>query len=355
MSTEYSAFDAPRLPPPAAPPGRPLTAPSEPSPALPPPSPPSSLPSSLPGGLTTVAGVHDHAEDSDGVATPRSRGTRLPIGWLLVAFAVAIVGLATFLMFRGGNGDEPDASRGDAPLGPAALDAQASDSMTAAGQILDDAQAVVDDMNDRSDEREILAELGLDENANPTDDLQGYRFTWADPSGQDLDIIVDLTTENFAVDASDGISFRMIDGTFYGSVADSDEWFELAEDPFGDTPVIGLGGLPDIEGVIPDATAPFLVNSGLKDGGSGPTYFFIVDDEAFHAADPEARAEWLRPWGLIEPSTVEPTTLVVTITLDPLGERVIGAQIETPTIGGFASFSVVETLDTAPVIEVPGS
>lgn len=285
--------------------------------------------------------------------TPSSPKRRTPVGLLVALFAVAVVGIAGFFVLSGGNssGDESDAPAvtRPAPNPAAAVD---SEPETAIGQILDDANDVVGDVNANAQEEELLGELGLDATGNPVvvqGAAVGYRFTWADPSGQDLDIIVDTAADNYAVTASDGISFRFIEGNYFGQSGADGEWYELADDPFGEIPVVGLDGIPSEAEVLPSSVAPFVVSDTID----GPTRVVMIDDAAFAAADLDARNEWLAPWGLIDESAASASSVVIRLTFDPSTGSVVGAHVETPAIGGFASFSISETYEVAPVIENP--
>lgn len=272
---------------------------------------------------------------------------------LVALFAVAVVGIAAYFVLSGGStsGDESDAPAVTRPVVNTVAVGD-SEPETAIGQMLDDANDVVDDINANAQEEELLADLGLDATGNPVV-VQGagvgYRFTWADPSGQDLDIIVDTAGDNYSVTASDGISFRFIDGKYFGQAGTDGEWYELADDPFGAIPVVGLAGIPFEAEIVPPSMTPYIVSDTVD----GPTRVLMVDDAAFAAADLDARNAWLAPWGLIDEDAASASSVVIRLTFDPSGDNVVGTHIETPAIGGFASFSITETYEVAPVIANP--
>lgn len=286
-------------------------------------------------------------------ATPSGPKRRTPVGVLVALFAVAVVAIAGYFVLSGGtsSGDESDAP---AVTRPAANPVAAGESEpeTAISQMLDDADNVVTDVNANAQEEELLAELGLDATGNPVvvqSADAGYRFTWADPSGQDLDIIVDSASDSYSVTASDGISFRFIDGRYFGQSGADGEWYELADDPFGDIPVVGLAGIPSEVDVISPSMSPYIVSDTID----GPTRVVMIDDAAFAAADLIARNAWLAPWGLVDETMDAASSVVIRLTFDPSGDSVVGTHIETPAIGGFASFSITETYEVAPIIENP--
>lgn len=368
MATEISAFDTSNLPAPGpATPAVPLPPPTGSAPAappslplLPPPDarPTAAAPSDPDAAAATALVPSVDANGGTDDPTPSGEKRRPPVGLLIALFAAVVVGIAGWFVL---SGDSSSTDGADAPpvTRPRSTDDATatpieSEPETAIGEMLDDANDVVADINANGQEEELLAELGLDATGNPIDvqsDTVGYRFTWEDPSGQDLDIVVDTESDAYSVVASDGISFRLIDGAYFGRSGADGEWYELASDPFGSIPVVGLDGIPTVDEVIPAAVTPYVVSDTVD----GPSRVVMIDDAAFAAADLDARNEWLAPWGLIDETVESATSVVVRITFDPSGDSVVGAHIETPAIGGFAAFSISETYEVAPVIDNPMS
>ena len=269
-----------------------------------------------------------------------------------------MVGIAGFMVLTGDDStSESPAPSGDANPLDAGTGGEAENADTAGSgnvvlETLDETRDVVDQINENAGEAELLDELGLDAEGNPVAAVSptpaGYRFTWSDPSGQDLDVTVDAATDAYSVVATDGISFRYVGGSFFGTDGTAD-WYELAADPFGDIPVVGLGGIPTADTVLPAAAEPFVVADTDVDGRR----VVVVDDRAFAAADPTARNVWLRPWGLLDDTPASASTVTVRISTDPGTGVVTGAQVETPALGGTATFAVTETYEVAPTIENP--
>lgn len=274
---------------------------------------------------------------------------RPPVGLLVALFAAVVVGIAAFFVLSG------DSAPSDADsLTESSVVSNESDAGGAIAQTLDDANDTVDAVNDNSQESELLAELGLDATGNPVVVVgaeAGYRFNWNDPSGQDLDIVVDAVADNYSVTASDGISFRFLAGEYFGKAGVDGEWYMLADDPFGSIPVVGLDGIPSEAEIVPPSANAYIVSDEID----GPTRTVTIDDAAFAAADLSGRNAWLGPWGLIDDAGEVASTVVVRLTFDPTGQNVVGAHIETPAIGGFAAFSITETYEVAPVIDNPMS
>jgi hypothetical protein len=369
VATEFSSFDSSTLPAPGpATPSVPLPPPTGAAPAAPPSLPVLPPPGAPQAAPATADVATDSAEpltaippvappgDTDPDAPSNDEKRRPPVGLLIALFAAIVVGIAGFFVLSGDSSsdgaDAPPVTRPrPAADGNVAADVD-SEPETAIGEILDDANDVVADINANGQEEELLAELGLDATGNPIEVADaGYRFTWEDPSGQDLDIIVDSASNDYAVVASDGISFRHIGDAYYGQSGDDGEWYELAGDPFGAIPVVGLDGIPSVDEVVPAAVTPYVVSDTVD----GPSRVVMIDDAAFAAADLDARNAWLAPWGLIDETVDSASSVVVRLTFDPSGDNVVGAHIETPAIGGFAAFSITETYEVAPVIENPMS
>ena len=297
--------------------------------------------------------------------TPGARRRELPVGWILAAVAATIVGVSGFVVLGTGSDPveptdpppaveaadqrDPDAAPADA----ASPDPDGGGSGVAAIDAIDDARDVVGEIDANDGEEELLAELGLGPTGEPievpADGPAGHHFTWIDPSGQVLDVVVDTVSGDYAVDASDGISFRLVGDEFFGRQDPDGEWFALADDPFDSIPVIGLDGVPTVETILPPSVAAF----ATSDSTDGAVRTIVVDDAALAAADLEARNDWLRPWGLLDESGEAATDAVVRITTDPSGTGVVGASIDTPVLGGVAAFSVEEILSTPPSIDVP--
>jgi hypothetical protein len=277
---------------------------------------------------------------------------RIPVGLLVALFAASVVGITGWFVLAGDPGPSDARTPAERPAVQTPDVTVEREPETAIGRILDDAHDVVDEVNANDQEEELLAELGLDATGNTVTiapGSAGYRFTWADPSGQDLDIVVDSNAGNFSVVASDGISFRRIDGAYFGQSGSDGEWYQLADDPFGAIPVVGLDGIPTADEIVPASVEPYVVSTTVD----GPTRVVMIDDAAFAAADIDARNDWLAPWGLIDETPESATSVIVRITFDSSGQSVVGAHVETPAIGGFAAFSIVESYETAPVIDNP--
>ena len=319
------------------------------------------------GHVDGSSGSSGSASDSDAgadavavAAEPGPSGRRrreIPIGWVLAAAAATIVGTSAFVVLQSdvdmveladpapvvGVRDEPapDDAPDEGGSGAAAIDA------------IDDARDVVGRIDANDGEEELLAELGLGPTGEPievpADGAAGYHFTWIDPSGQVLDVVVDGATGDYSVDASDGISFRLVGDEFFGRRAPDADWFALADDPFDSIPVVGLDGVPTVASILPPVTAGFVIS----DTTDGSVRTVVVDDAALAGFDLGARNAWLRPWGLLDDSGEAATDVVVRITADPSGTGVVGASIDAPVLGGVAAFSIEDVFSIAPTIEVP--
>lgn len=275
---------------------------------------------------------------------PARRGSRR---WLVAALLVA--GLATaWLVLSGGRGDEPaPAPAADAPASPG-LDEPTPNS-DSIGQIgadaISGAEDLVDALNSRDDETELLAELGLDPLGEPladaatTLDAAGHTFRWTDRAGSTATITVVAATGDHSLRTDDGIEFRSIGGTAFARTAGSDEWAEITGEAIASIDRLGLAGPLTTGDLLGDA-APYATE---RAGGA------TIDDAAFVAADPAAREAWLDLIGL---SATLDGPLTATYELLSDGATISSATLERPATGERVSYQLAELHQQPPVIEL---
>jgi hypothetical protein len=299
--------------------------------------------------------------------------------------ALAVAGVAIWQL---GSGDDTDPSSGPT-LGveasePAARTAGAeprSGDDETIGDIgvgaIEDATALVDEIDDRGEADELLAELGLGPDGEPLPEARpeppvlaepaGYAFVWTEPGDTRIAALVDATTGDYAIDASDGVAVRVVGGVPYSRVGG--EWQLTDLSVLRGVPVPGLDGFPSIERVIDPAVEPFVELVTMTTEADGTTFGYLIDDSAFFAADPAGRDAWLRPWGLLDghrpPASADPALfteawtdagagqVIFAFTLSPADE-LVRITVDSPAIGGRAVLDELATSTDAPSIDLPG-
>ncbi|MGI9644644.1 MAG: hypothetical protein ACR2O6_04965, partial [Ilumatobacteraceae bacterium] len=234
--------------------------------------------------------------------------------------------------------------------------ADEADASTGEPTLIEQAEELVDDINDRAELDEPLAALGLDESLEPVlgdpppaaapDAIGSFEFLWWDSSGFEIAVTVDVSTGDYRALAVDGTQVLRADGTYFGR-SDNADWTELD----GDAPaieVVGTDGLMAVESVVPAALDPYVLQrETLADGQDR----VVIDDIALAATDSELRTAWLGPWGLIGDATDVVELIVATNANGTVTEVVISSS----AIGGEAGYRLDSTSPRPLVVDVPTS
>ena len=362
--------DAPvDLPAPSA--AKPLTAPSLPVVAVP------GLPlagdatsSASPANLHVERGPQANTnEDSpNSYAKPQRSwaGKFLPVLLLAGAGAIAFVG------FTGMADDNPDQTSEPAPAATSPLVAP-----------INDAGAVVDQINDNRVEGELLEELALGplgealaaEAPVPDADVVAddavavastptFMYRVQRGTAMEQTIVVDTSSGNREV--FDGPAYvRIVDGIVY-STADLDaSWiYDPAAAP--SEPLAALTAMVNLERALPAGLLEAVAVSTAQDETGTGRYLFIDSELAMAAGD--SRAAWLTSWGFdaaIEPTETEgfidgvpdralPGMILVSITGNDDGV-VTSLTIDAPGIGESVSYRLEEGATGPVTIGIPTS
>ncbi len=379
--------DAPvDLPAPSA--TEPLTAPSHPgvaAPTLPPvgvAAPP--VPASGPEGAVepqVIAG----AEPLDSPA--RTKDSR--VGKFLPVLLVLGAGAIGFIGFTGMSDDSSDGAAEPAPITVAPV---ATSPLVAP---INDARAVVDEINDNALEQEVLDELGLDQRGDPTvtetprvevvdltvgaaiqlhagdvikDDLVSVlgapTFKYRMQRGEAIEQAIWVDSSSGNRELFDGATYvRIVDGVAYASADVAGSWIiDPAAAPTD--PLASLTEIVTLERVLPAELLDAVTASALQ-GESGTGRYFFVDTELAAVAG-GGRAAWLTSWGFDStiaptaidgfvddvPDTARPGMILVSIVSSADGV-VTSLTIDAPGIGESVSYRL-EGASTEPLtIDVP--
>ena len=343
--------DAPvDLPAPSA--AKPLTAPSLPDVAVP------GLP--LAGDATSSASptnlhverdpqANTNEDSPNSHAKPqRSWASKfLPVSLLAGAGAIAFVG------FTGMADDNPDGTSEPPPVAPGATSPLVAP--------INDAEAVVDQINDNRVEEELLEELDLgplgeapvpDADVVADDAVVVVRtptFMYRVQRGTTIEqaVVVDASSGNREV--FDGSTYvRIVDGIVY-STADPDASWIVDPAAAPSESLAALTAIVDLERALPAGLLEAVAVSTVQDETGTGRYLFIDSELAMAAGN--SRAAWLTSWGFdaaIEPTETEgfidgvpdmtlPGMVVVSITSNDDGV-VTSLTIDAPGIGESVSY-----------------
>ena len=276
---------------------------------------------------------------------------------------VLAAGAAAWFVLSGGDDDVPavpssaesgavDPVPAPAQVGEdgAAASSSAAGSSDSIGQIGADAISGTEDLveiiNERDQETELLAELGLDATGEPLTDLAlgagpaaGHTFRWIGQNGSTATITVVASTGDHSVSTDDGIEFRSIGGLAFARTADSEAWAEIAAGEIESIDRLGLAAPLTLSELLGRAGAHATSTPGQS----------AIDDDAFAAADPALRSAWLDSIGL---SATTDGPLVVTYELLSDGTTISQATIERPATGERVSYELAELHQQPPVMEL---
>ena len=300
--------DAPvDLPAPSA--AKPLTAPSLPDVAVP------GLP--LAGDATSSASptnlhverdprANTNEDSPNSHAKPQRSwaGKFLPVSLLAGAGAIAFVG------FTGMADDNPDGTSEPPPVAPGATSPLVAP--------INDAEAVVDQINDNRVEEELLKELDLgplgeapvpDADVVADDAVVVVRtptFMYRVQRGTTIEqaVVVDASSGNREV--FDGSTYvRIVDGIVY-STADPDASWIVDPAAAPSESLAALTAIVDLERALPAGLLEAVAVSTVQDETGTGRYLFIDSELAMAAGN--SRAAWLTSWGFdaaIEPTETE--------------------------------------------------
>ena len=211
---------------------------------------------------------------------------------------VLAAGAAAWFVLSGGDDDVPavpssaesgavDPVPAPAQVGEdgAAASSSAAGSSDSIGQIGADAISGTEDLveiiNERDQETELLAELGLDATGEPLTDLAlgagpaaGHTFRWIGQNGSTATITVVALTGDHSVSTDDGIEFRSIGGLAFARTADSEAWAEIAAGEIESIDRLGLAAPLTLSELLGRAGAHATSTPGQS----------AIDDDAFAAA-----------------------------------------------------------------------
>lgn len=303
-----------------------------------------------------------------------TKGKKVRNAVITIVVITVVVGLL-FLLFRGflPSGD---------PEG---------DDATSVVDAIDETDALVADVNDRSEVEAALDELGLDELGQEVDSEAGsqsgdavvvepvppttpapappafasYQFTWSGPGGFDIEASVDTATRDFVATTGTGNEVRRIDGQFLVS-RDDGSWTELDPTAAGAIPVIGIDGPMTVRDVLPDVLDEFVISLETR---RVDTTAVLIDDAWLSEINPGAREAWLRPWGLLDQPVFAPEVersegapvpdeaaggeVVMLIKFVPSTGVVLEAVVSSPAIGGTGTYTLVDLSDQPVVVADP--
>jgi len=229
-----------------------------------------------------------------------------------------------------GNGQQ---SNGPDSIGQIAADA------------ISDTEQLVDVIDDRDRETELLAELGLDASGGPLPEPPagsappaGHTFRWTDRDGSVATITVATDTGDHAL-RTDGIEFRSIGGQAFARTIDDPDWAELAASDIAAIDRLGLDAPLTIRELLGGAASFAVDEAGTS----------TIDDASFAASDPASRSAWLDLIGLGD--TVD-GPLVASYELLADGDAISSAAIERPATGERVSYELVQLHEQPPVIDL---
>ena len=248
---------------------------------------------------------------------------------------------------------------------------------------INDAEAVVDQINDNRVEEELLEELDL----GPLGEAPVAEAPVPDADVVADDAVVVVRTPTFmyrvqrgtaieqavVVDASSGnrevfdgsIYVRIVDGFVY-STADPDASWIVDPAAAPSEPLVALTAMANLERALPAGLLEAAAVSTVQDKTGTGRYLFIDSELAMAAGN--SRAAWLTSWGFdaaIEPTETEcfidgvPDMallgmILVTITSNDDGV-VASLTIDAPGIGESVSYRLEEGATGPVTIEIPTS
>ncbi len=241
------------------------------------------------------------------------------------------------------------------PATTSALDIEAQDVTNPILVPIEDANDVVEAIDENSTEAEALDALGLDATGNPISaaaNAAGYRFVWSYGTAETATVIVDATTGNFGFEVSDGTEWRRIDGTVFVR-RDDTAWSPVDGDPLGSIGRLGLDAPLTIEQLIDPVTSEFTASASTERDDGSSEVVAEIDAFAYAAARPEAFGDWMTQLGHpSNPATIAPGDVVV-VQAD-IGTDARTIDLATVTTTTFVtSYELLELFETAPVIESP--
>ncbi len=219
---------------------------------------------------------------------------------------------------------------------------------------IEDANDVLDAIDENSTEAEALDALGLDPTGNAVSaatNAAGYRFVWNYGTAETATVIVDATTGNFDFDVSDGTEWRRIGDTVFGR-RDDLAWTTVV-DPFGSIQRLGLDAPLTIEQLFDPVTTEYTTSvTNERDDGTSQVVA-EVDAFAYATARPDAFGDWMKQLGHpSDAAAFAPGDIVVVQAEISADDRTI--DLVTVTTATFAtSYELVELFETPPVIDAP--
>jgi hypothetical protein len=269
---------------------------------------------------------------------------------LAILVAAAIGGGAWYAL-----GESDDAVPEQEPVVTSALDIEAQDVTSPLLVPIEDANDVIEAIDENSTEAEALDLLGLDETGNPISaatNAAGYRFVWSYGTAETATVIVDATTGNFDFEVSDGTEWRRVDGTVF-SRRDDLAWTLVDGNAFGSIQRLGLDAPLTIEQLVDPVTNEFTASAGTARDDGTSQVVAEIDAFAYAAARPDAFGDWMAQLGHpSDAAAIAPGDVVVVQAELATDARTIDlATVTTTTLT--TSYELVELFETAPVIESP--
>jgi hypothetical protein len=217
---------------------------------------------------------------------------------------------------------------------------------------------LTNEINDNADEAAALDQLGLDATGAPAPAVdatvgsaltaQSYSLRWTVPDGTGYDLYVDAATKNFSF-FRNGVEVRRVGDEMFSFDAVAG-WTQL-DVGIDEATFVGLRSIVTIDDVVVEAARPFVTTSDLDANGSGR---YVIDDVAFHAAAPEARAAWITQWGTgdVADPKVGDADIVISVIADQDGV-VNAATVTAASLGGTTRYELLGWSPLPNAIEAP--
>jgi hypothetical protein len=203
---------------------------------------------------------------------------------------------------------EPTSPAGPNAAQPNQLDLAPQDVSSPIVVPIDDATEVVAQVDDNSAAADALDLLGLDETGNVV--AAGHRFTWRSGSGDTTTITVDTTTGDYAFEWSDGIEWRLVDGTPFIRRGDL-EWSQAESDTRESAQRLGLDGPVTVEQILDPLTAEYASSMMTEPDDGTSSMSAEIDAYGLWSDYPDERRIWLDLMGIPNAEeTVEPGEVI---------------------------------------------
>lgn|GEM_PF-7104266 len=182
---------------------------------------------------------------------------------------------------------------------------------------INDAEEVVDQIADNSQEDEALDQLGLDAVGQPA--VPGYSFVVTDPSGLTLEILVDAVNGDYSIEMESGASIRSIDGDVVTRSSPDDSWTSVDRRSLGILERLGLDRVIVLSDVVTPEISPWMSITSDVEFDDEQRTIYRVDIATINAEAPDELATWASSFGIDARSLVSATSAPIDIetVIDP--------------------------------------